>query len=162
MLEIALIGLIILSLLIVFENNIRRTVVYASAFSVLISFAYFLLAAPDVALAEIIIGSTLSTIILLVAIKKYRLFTVYLVSSKEPSRKNREQTLLQQMERIILKHELQLQVIRTHEKVADIKTEHAYDLIVEEEKETYILHGVENSYLVNELKEVLTNKGGTP
>ena len=48
-----------------------RGAIYLGVFSLICSFVFLLYAAPDVAIAEAIIGSTLSTILYLVALYKY-------------------------------------------------------------------------------------------
>lgn len=61
--------LVLITVGIIFTNSIRKAIILSGVLSIIASFSYILLLAPDVALAEAVIGSTLSTIILLMAIQ---------------------------------------------------------------------------------------------
>lgn len=61
--------LVFIALGIIFTNSIRKAIILSGVLSIIASFSYILLLAPDVALAEAVIGCTLSTIILLMAIQ---------------------------------------------------------------------------------------------
>lgn len=61
--------LTIVAIGIIFSNSIRKAIILSGVLSILASFSYILLLAPDVALAEAVIGCTLSTIILMMAIQ---------------------------------------------------------------------------------------------
>ena len=73
--QISLIMLIVLAIATVQTRKLRNAVIYLGVFSLGMSFVYILYNAPDVAIAEAVIGSTLATILYLVALKKYRIFT---------------------------------------------------------------------------------------
>lgn len=70
--------LFIVTLLTVVEKNNQKLVVYFSVFSLLAASLYFYNHAPDVALAEIAVGSAFIPLIFLIAISKQRTFTVLL------------------------------------------------------------------------------------
>ena len=70
-------------IMVVVTENLIHAAIYMGTFSTLSAVVFLLLGAPDVALAEAIIGSTLSTIIYLIAIKKFRLFTIYYICDEE-------------------------------------------------------------------------------
>ena len=55
----------------VFAKNIKRAIVGSGAFGLWISIAYMLYEAPDVAIAEAVISSSLATILFIVSIKNY-------------------------------------------------------------------------------------------
>lgn len=61
--------LLFIALGVIFTNSIRKAILLSGVLSIIVSFSYILLLAPDVALAEAVIGSTLSTIILFMAIQ---------------------------------------------------------------------------------------------
>lgn len=63
--------LIIFALFSVFASNLKRAVVGSSAFGLWISMAYMLYHAPDVAIAEAVISSSLATILYVVTVKNY-------------------------------------------------------------------------------------------
>ena len=77
MLEIALILLLITSVAAIQTRYLRHAVIYLGLFSLAIAFVYLLYHAPDVAIAEAVIGSTIATILYLVALQKYKIFTIY-------------------------------------------------------------------------------------
>ena len=55
----------------VFAKNLKRAIVGSSAFGLWVSIAYMLYHAPDVAIAEAVISSSLATILYIVTIKNY-------------------------------------------------------------------------------------------
>ena len=63
--------LIIFALYSVFARNLKRAIVGAGVFGLWISIAYMLYHAPDVAIAEAVISSSLATILYVVTIKNY-------------------------------------------------------------------------------------------
>lgn len=69
--------LILVSFFIIISNSIRRSVILNGVLSILTSFTFIMLFAPDAALAEAVIGSTISTIVLLIAIKHLRVIYVF-------------------------------------------------------------------------------------
>jgi len=68
--------LVFVSINIVIGKSIRRCVILSGSLSILASFMFILLASPDVALAEAVTGSAISTIVLLFAIKNLRVIHV--------------------------------------------------------------------------------------
>ena len=68
--------LIIVSIYIINGKSIRRSIILNGTLSLLASFTFILLFAPDVALAEAVIGSTISTMVLLFAIRNLRVIHV--------------------------------------------------------------------------------------
>ena len=77
------VGMIVLAFMTVQTIRQRRAVIYLGAFSLIASFAYLAYNAPDVAIAEAVIGCTLSTVLFLIAMKKYRVITIYYVQDEE-------------------------------------------------------------------------------
>ena len=63
--------LIVFALFTVFASNLKRAIVGSSVFGLWMSFAYMLYHAPDVAIAEAVISSSLSTILYIITIKNY-------------------------------------------------------------------------------------------
>ncbi len=57
---------------IVFSRNLIRSLIWLSTFSVLLTLQYVLLRAPDVAITEAALGTGLSTLVFLTAIRKTR------------------------------------------------------------------------------------------
>ena len=63
--------LIVFALYSVFARNLKRAIIGSGAFGLWISIAYILYHAPDVAIAEAVISSSLATILYVVTIKNY-------------------------------------------------------------------------------------------
>lgn len=66
--------LIVLALLIIQQSSLRVAIIYTGVFSLVNSLVYLYHDAPDVALAEAVIGSTLATVLYLAALRKQELF----------------------------------------------------------------------------------------
>jgi uncharacterized MnhB-related membrane protein len=71
LLNIFLFLLIAFAIIAIQTTKLIRGAIYLGIFSLISSFCFLLYGAPDVAIAEAIIGSTLSTILYLVALYKY-------------------------------------------------------------------------------------------
>ncbi len=82
-LYIVLIFMVVTAILCVITDKLFTAVVYSGTLSVFTTLCYLLLGAPDVALAEAVIGATVASSIFLITLKKYRIFTVYLVGKKD-------------------------------------------------------------------------------
>lgn len=73
---LALSIMIITAIITIFSSSIRKAVILNGIVSSFAAFIFLLLLAPDVALAEAVIGSTLSTIVILMAIRHIRIIHV--------------------------------------------------------------------------------------
>ncbi len=156
MLKLALIALIILAIMTVQTQKMRHAVVYLGAFSLTISFVYLLYNAPDVAIAEAVIGSTISTILYLVALQKYKIFTVYYcLSEKEFEDQSHLTTEHTQFKRLLdkycAKQELEPQIIYTVESTETIMAHHQYALIVLNEPNQIKIWGHPENYKMDSL-----------
>jgi len=75
--------LLSVTLAIVFEKNNKRIIIFFSVFSLIAASLYFYNHAPDVALAEIAVGSAFIPLIFLITISKQRTFTVMRRSERQ-------------------------------------------------------------------------------
>ncbi|MBM7581877.1 putative MnhB-related membrane protein [Caldicoprobacter guelmensis] len=75
--KIFLMAMMVFALLSVKARQLRTAIIYLGVFSLINAVVYIFYGAPDVSLAEAIIGSTLATILYLIAIKKYNPVMVY-------------------------------------------------------------------------------------
>lgn len=161
--KIFLILMIIFSILAIQTPKLRRAVIYLGIFSLISSFIYLLYQAPDVAIAEAIIGSTLATILFLVALQKYRVFTIYYTNENfsevndEYINTGRTQ-ILNMVEKFCISQELEPQVIYTTDKVDNIKTNESYDLVIRQKEETFFIYGNQNNYQLDSLKQYVIQK----
>lgn len=160
MLEFALIFLIITSIAAVQTRYMRHAVIYLGLFSLSISLVYLLFNAPDVAIAEAVIGSTVSTILFIVALQKYKIFTIYYKLSDQETDENNlltsnKQLLIKSFEKFCTKQELEAQIIYSTEDVNVIAKAHRYAIILEETPYEVIVHLHPNNYKVNALRMFL-------
>lgn len=152
MIKVVFLLLIIVAVMVVQTGKLRRGVVYLGVLSMIGAYAYLLYAAPDVAIAEAVIGSTLSTILYLVALQKYRVFTIYYVHPAAQHLDDREirrsrGSLLSLAERFLTERELEPQIIYTVESPGAIQQTHHHDLIIERDGHEVRFHGPAHSYL---------------
>lgn len=80
---VLLILLLLITIFITIEKNNQKSIVFFSVFSLIAASLYFYNHAPDVALAEIAVGSAFIPLIFLIAISKQRTFTVMLDTDQE-------------------------------------------------------------------------------
>ncbi len=110
------VALIVLAFMTVQTIRQRRAVVYLGAFSLIASFAYLAYNAPDVAIAEAVIGCTLSTVLFLIAMKKYSVITIYYVQDEEDvtsSIKKERRELTRSLEDFLLERGYEPHVVST-------------------------------------------------
>lgn len=128
---IVLVMMIALAIATVSAMKLRRAIVYMGVFSLLASFAYLFSNAPDVAIAEAVIGCTISVILLLTALKKYRVMTIYYVEDKDCEISN---TLCEKfiidVEEFMIKHEFEPQLVRTALDDESLHEQDKFDLLV--------------------------------
>ena len=74
------VGLLVFACFAVFSENIKRSVIYLGIFSLIMTLTYLHYNAPDVALAEAAIGVGISTIMYLVATKKFSIYDICYVN----------------------------------------------------------------------------------
>lgn len=125
-------------------NKLLKVILITAIFSIMASFIYLLLGAPDVALAEAIIGSTLSTIILLLAVKRCKLFTVYYIAKSSTDKTTLK--LINTIEKSLKEHEIEPHIIFATESAKEIQNNQSYDIIVKQTKDKIIIYGKENSF----------------
>ncbi len=155
-LDLFYISLIVFAIIAIQSRVLRNAVIYLSVFSLICSIVYLLLGAPDVAIAEATIGCTLSTILYLVALKKYRIFTVYYNCHVKDDRQLDGLQYEKEEIQAILKHfstaqELQLDLINTSASFTKLKKSASYDVIIFHSAKGLWLHGLKNSYQYNEM-----------
>ncbi|MCK8059654.1 MULTISPECIES: DUF4040 domain-containing protein [unclassified Fusibacter] len=160
--KIALILCVIFAVVTIQTQKLRRAVIYLGVFSLSISFVYTLYNALDVAIAEAVIGSTLATILFLVALQKYLVFTIYYHVEKGEVddghyKKRDKQRLMKQLEIFCAKQELEPQVIFTTESIDHIMKNHQYAIIIEELETRLRIYGHPENYKLDQLETYLIN-----
>lgn len=148
-----MICLIALAFFAVQTPKLRRAVVYLGAFSLLCSFVFLLYNAPDVAIAEAVIGCTLSTILFLIAIKKRHVLTVYYVEDDaEEAIKKERRELTNKLERHLISMELEPQIITTHLEDEEISEKCAFDILIVGEKNDICIYSSGLKFITPEIR----------
>lgn len=159
MLEISLLILVVFSIAAIQTRSMRNAVIYLGAFSLCISFVYLLYNAPDVAIAEAIIGSTISTILYLVALQKYKIFTIFINTNIDIKNDNFDNSVIKLLNRFCNKHELESQFIFSTLSLEDIFKHHQYALILETSKDyPYLTIYAHSENFKLEALEILLNE----
>lgn len=154
MLEITLILLVVLAICAVQTNTLRRAIVYLCVFSLLCSFCYLLYQAPDVAIAEAVIGSTLATIIYLVALNKYKVFRAYYIithSGESTINKQLRMDLCKVLGNYSVEKELELDIVISDKQVEDIVDNYPYDVIILHSTDNITIYGDKSNYHFDDL-----------
>ncbi len=127
---------------IIFVNRLIYAVVFMSTFSTLAALVFLLIGAPDVALAEIVIGSTLSTIIFLISIKKHKLFIVYVVNDNGRGEETTEKVkgIVKIIERYLKDNERQIHIIKTDFNAEALKKVDEQKVIIESASDDITVH----------------------
>ncbi len=128
---IVLAMMIVLAIVAVSSMKLRRAIIYMGAFSLLSSFVYLLSNAPDVAIAEAVIGCTISVILLLTALKKYRIMTIYYVEEKDCDiSKDVCEKFITDIEKFLVAHEFEPQLVRTSLDDESLHEQDKFDMLV--------------------------------
>lgn len=151
MLKTILITMVIFSIAAIQAKSLRQSVIYLSVFSLLCSFAYALYQAPDVAIAEAVIGCSLSTVLYLVAIKKFRIFRVYYshhITSPDrlPESHVLKNNIVTMIGGYLRDTELEIDMINTRHKFDEIHGHQDYDVIIEHTNDGMRMYGAQSNY----------------
>lgn len=159
----AFINFLLLALMAVFAffaiqtASLRRAVIYLSVYSLVCSLIYLFYGAADVAIAEAVIGCTLSTILYLVALKKYQIFTVYYIMNAEqpdnlPALHQLRRKTKSSLTNFTNDLEFQLDFVTTQLPLETIFREKSFDLIILHSEQQLDFYGISNNYHYDELK----------
>lgn len=146
--------MLISAILIVFTDKLFNAVIYMGVLSGITAFVFLLLGAPDVALAEIVIGSSLSTIIYLVAIKKFKIYTVYCTGlEKDKDQKTNCIVLIKAINDYLKTKEMQLHIINSDQSYEKLSHKYFNSMIIEVAEKIY-LHGNIQEQHTQEIKKI--------
>ncbi|TVR58425.1 MAG: DUF4040 domain-containing protein [Spirochaetaceae bacterium] len=163
MFELILFGIMIVLAFLAIETNIlRKAVVFLGIFSLVTSFVYLYNNAPDVAIAEAVIGSALVTLLYLTALRRYKVYNICFtneefgtVVDRNIIEGTRRGQLLRDIENICLNRELEPQIVYTPDPLESVKARGIYDLIIRQEKDSITVYGHRDNYFVDELEMFL-------
>ncbi len=158
--KIFLFLMVILATVTLNTPKLRRAVIFLGLFSLVASFAYLMHGAPDVAIAEAIIGSGISTVLYLVAIKRYQVFTIYHIQSSDIEKmdatvKKETTRLKKSIESLLIEKELEPQTVFTMETPSDILVGREYDLLIRQNNENVTICGFSQDYHLDDIERTL-------
>ncbi len=149
--------LLLTTIAIIREKNNFKMIIFFSGFSLIAASLYFYNNAPDVALAEIAVGSAFIPLIFLITISKQRTFTVM-------SNTEKEFMYFDLLDKFCKDENLELKVIKSIEIVDDdsksihgVFRRHDLDLIIDynKKKKKFILTGKKSNLLINRFGELV-------
>jgi uncharacterized MnhB-related membrane protein len=163
--QIALLVLVYLAIMAIQTQRLRNAVIFMGVFSLNMSFVYLLYNAPDVAIAEAVIGSTLATILYLVALNKYKVFVIYCHVHEEDVHDghyahNEYSDLIKLLEIFCAKQELEPQIIYTTHEKETIMEEHEYAVIIEDHQEILTIYAHPENCQTELLQAFIEKRGG--
>jgi len=161
--QILFLFLIIFAIVAINTPRIRRIAIYICMFSFSSSLLYVLFSAPDVSIAEAIIGSTLATILYLVAFQKYRFFTIYYTNEDFKAIDDEyiaigRQRIITTIENFCVFRHLEPQVIYSVKSLDEISHETDYDLIIREKDDMINIYGKRYHYQLDTLRQYLDER----
>lgn len=146
----------------IWTRILRHAVVFLGIFSLLCSFLYLYYGAPDVAIAEAVIGSGLVMLLYLTAIKRYRTFGICFTDETAERIEDRgvivgtqRGRLLQEIENFCISRELEPEIVFSPDDLESVKRRGRYDLIIRQDADGTTIHGDRDNYFVDELEMLL-------
>lgn len=160
--KIFLVMMVVLALISLNTAKLRRAVIYLGIFSLVSSFVYLLYGAPDVAIAEAVIGSAISTVLYLIALKKYQVFTIYYTNAnynliREGSIIRGRAQVLRDVEKFYTDREMEPQIIYTTEEYQNVLSKKNFDLLIHQDSDQVVFYGNREDYHVDAFEEHVSN-----
>ena len=164
-------GLILLSmclfaLLAIQTRLLRNAIIHLAVLSLLAAFLYMRLAAPELAIAEAVIGSGLVTLLYLAALKRNRVYTIGVVGDgqsrclADPYMHHITKTrAMREIHQFFLIREYELQVVFVPESLQEALGNDAYDLVMQESESGMIAYTDDESYIMLELEMLIQMRG---
>ncbi|MFW6015424.1 MAG: Na(+)/H(+) antiporter subunit B [bacterium] len=147
--KIILILTVVFAFFAVQTPKLNRAVIYLGVFSFFCSIVYLFYKSPNIAIAEAVIGSTLTTVIYLVALRKQKRFAVYVF--KEISHQ-----LIDKIETFCEKEDLIFHYVRfKHNELEMIIKQVEFDLIIDGNKDDIHFITASNNYKIQKLATTL-------
>ncbi len=149
------------------SSLLRLSIVYLAVFSLLAAFLYLLYAAPELAIAEAVIGSGLVPLLYLAALKQTRVYTIAVVSEgQRDSITDRvifeveRSKALEEIKAFFERREFEVQVVFVNVALEEALKQEEYDLVVERDEKGIAVYTDEQSYVMVEL-ELMFQMHGT-
>lgn len=159
--KIFLILMIVIAIMSWATSNLKRAVIYLGLLSLISSFVYLLYSAPDVAIAEAVIASGISTVLYLVAIKKSKIITIYHIipnSSNSNTKTSRNSTkILNDIKNLLSEKELEIKIINSQEDHNFILNNVNFDLLIYSDKEKINILGSPEHYHFDSIEKLFSD-----
>jgi putative multicomponent Na+:H+ antiporter subunit B len=156
---IVLFAMSLFALLAIESKQMRLAIVFLAVFSLLTALIYLLYAAPELAIAEGVIGSGIVTLLYLAALKKNRVYTIGLLPMKAQSHlPDRYMQFVEHTPAILdirkffRRREVEVQLVFLDCSLSDAKTSGFYDLIIEDTSEGLVAYTDDDDYVAVELE----------
>ncbi len=140
------------------SNRLRLSVIALAIFSLLAALLFLVYAAPELAIAETVMGSGLVTLLYLTALKRYRVYTICVLSrlpediADEYISEVRKTDAIQELRKFCLRRERETQLIFSKQTVDDALANPRFDLVVETDLNTITIYGLIDDYMVVEME----------
>lgn len=141
------------------SSLIRLSVIYLAVFSLLAAFLYVLFAAPELAIAEAVIGSGLVTLLYLAALKRGHVYTIGVVTQDDRvpdgyvDRIERS-SAIRVIRDFFIRREFETQIVFITVPTEQALVDPAYDLVLAEVGDDLVVYTDEESYVMVELELV--------
>jgi uncharacterized MnhB-related membrane protein len=150
--KIILILTVIFAFMAVQTQKLNRAVIYLGLFSLLCSVLYLFYKSPNIAIAEAVIGSTLSTVIYLVALRKQKRFKVYVFDEMAYE-------LLDFIEGYCQREDLVFHYIRfKHRRLESILKAKDFDLLIDGYEDDIYFVSATHNYKIEKLASALAKE----
>lgn len=154
--DILLILIVVVALAAVFSNRLIKSIIYLEVFSLICAVIFIFEGAPDVAIAEAVIASTLVAITTIVTIQQYKKIKIFYINLEYDSRKTRIHKFIEKscqdtsiMPLFVNLHKLNM---KRHLK----KTKNNCDVIVTHNGADVMFHFNEDNKYVRHFREEVT------
>lgn len=154
--KITLILMVILAVAAINTVTLRKAVIFLAIFSLISSFAFLLYRAPDVAIAEAIIGAAFTTIIFLVAIRQQKDIHFYILPSEEGIQTGAEPEKYQKavgtIEQFLWEKELEPKKITSCKRLVEVLTKDDFDYILLWNNVSPVIYGRNQDHHLDEME----------
>lgn len=160
-----LLTMILFALLAIHSAVIRRAVIYLAVFSLLAGLLYLLYAAPELAIAEAVIGSGIVTLLYLAALRRNHVYTIGVVTGADGHVRDEAVARIEHSEAVrdirdfFIKREFETQLVFLTVPIDDALRDPGYDLVIAENDGRVVVYSDEESYVIVELELMLAMHG---
>jgi len=149
----------VFALLTIHTKQLRLAIIYLAVFSLLAALLYLLFAAPELAIAEAVIGSGLVSLLYLAALKRNRVYTIGVVVLPPPEKLTddihtavEQSRALHEVRRFFVRREVEVQLVFTELSVSEARANPLFDLVLSWDGQAVTAHTDDNNYIAVELE----------